>query len=123
MPTASFSTLATGTRQLVVQEALETTRCVLGQLVVVDAIDHGDVGAVARALRPARAWRRRQMRRRLVACGEDAGAFQRDVDVQLLVRQLGRVLDGGDLDLVAGGDHACRRRPSPAAGKRPCTLS
>ena len=48
MPTASFSTLATGTRQLVVQEALETIDMVLGQLVVVDAIDHGEVGAVGR---------------------------------------------------------------------------
>ncbi len=41
----------------------------------------------------------------LLLGGEDAGAFQRDVDVQFLVGQLGGVLDGGDFDLVAGGDH------------------
>ena len=45
------------------------------------------------------------MRRGLFLGGEDAGAFQRDVDVQLLVRQFGGILDRGDLDLVTGGDH------------------
>ena len=45
------------------------------------------------------------MQRRLVAGGEDAGAFQRDVHAQLPVRQLGGLLDGGDFDLVAGGGH------------------
>ena len=34
-----------------------------------------------------------------------AGAFQRDIDAQFLVRQLRRVLDRGDLDLVAVHDH------------------
>ena len=48
MPTASLSTLATGARQLVVHEALETTVCALVELVVVDAIDDGEVDAVGR---------------------------------------------------------------------------
>ena len=36
---------------------------------------------------------------------ENAGAFQGDVHVQFLVGKLGGILDGGDFDLVAGGDH------------------
>ena len=38
MPIASLSTLATGARQLVVQDAFETTSVLVGQLVVVDAV-------------------------------------------------------------------------------------
>ena len=45
------------------------------------------------------------MRRRLLARGEDAGAFERDVDAERLVRKLGRILDRRDLDLVAVDDH------------------
>ena len=40
----------------------------------------------------------------LVLGGEDAGAFHRDVDAEVLPRQLRRVALGGDLDLVAA-DH------------------
>ena len=42
---------------------------------------------------------------RLFARGENAGAFERHVDAERLVRQLGRILDRGDLDLVAVDDH------------------
>ena len=42
------STLATGARQLVVQEAFEIDHVILRQLVVVDAVDDGEVGAVGR---------------------------------------------------------------------------
>src|ERR1700689_1335808 len=45
------------------------------------------------------------MSRRLLARGEDAGAFERDIDAERLVRQLGRILDRGDLYLVAVNDH------------------
>ena len=45
------------------------------------------------------------MRRRLLACGEDPGAFERDVDAERLVRQLRRILDRRDFDLVAVNDH------------------
>ena len=93
MPTASFSTLATGARQLVVQEALETIDVILGQLVVVDAVDDREVGAVGGRGDQHALGAGGQMRRGLVLGGEDAGAFQRDVDAQLLPRQLGRVLD------------------------------
>ena len=44
------------------------------------------------------------MRRRLLAGGEDAGAFERDVDAERLVRQLGRIPDRRHLDLVAVDD-------------------
>ena len=40
------------------------------------------------------------MGRRLVTRREDAGAFQRDVDAQILPGKLARILDGGDLELV-----------------------
>jgi hypothetical protein len=73
MPTASLSTLATGARQLVVQEALETTVCALVSL----------------------SW---LMRRGFVLRGEEPGAFQRDVYAEVFPRQLRRVLERGDLD-------------------------
>ena len=40
-----------------------------------------------------------------LAIGEEAGAFQRDVDAQFLVRQLGGVALGGHLDALAVDDH------------------
>jgi len=46
------------------------------------------------------------MGRGLLLGGEDAGAFEHDLDTQLLVRQLGGVLDRRHLEgLVAGRDH------------------
>ncbi len=44
------------------------------------------------------------MRRGLVLGREKTRAFQRDVDVQRLVRQLGRIAHRGHLHLVAGRD-------------------
>ena len=63
------------------------------------------------------------MRRGLVARGEDAGAFERDVDAELLVRQLGRILDRRHLDLVAADVDRVAVDARLHAGKRPCTLS
>ena len=40
------------------------------------------------------------MQRGLVLGGEDAGAFQRDVDAEFLPRQLSGIALGGDLDLA-----------------------
>ena len=40
----------------------------------------------------------------LVAGGEDAGAFHRDVDAEFAVRQGCRILDRGDLDRLAAAD-------------------
>jgi hypothetical protein len=41
----------------------------------------------------------------LLLRGENAGAFHRDVDAQLLVRQLGGILDRGHADILAVHDH------------------
>src|ERR1700744_2716873 len=70
------------------------------QLVVVDAIDDRQIGAIGRrrhkhALRP-----RFEMGFRLLLGGEDAGAFERDVDAKLPMRQLGRIADRRDSDLL-----------------------
>ena len=61
---------------------------VLGQLVVVDAIDDGEVGAIGGGRDDDALGAGGQMRRGLVLRGEDAGAFERDVDAQILPRQL-----------------------------------
>ena len=86
-----------------------------GQLVVIDAIDHGQVGILAGGADQHALGAGVQVQSRLFAGGEQAGAFQRDIHTQFLVRQFGGVLDGGDLDPVAGGDdviaiHAHLRR-------------
>ena len=74
---------------------------ILGQLVVVDAVNDSQVRAFRRggnedALRACL-----QVGRRLLARGEDARAFERDVDAERLMRKLGRIPDRGDLDLMA----------------------
>jgi hypothetical protein len=43
------------------------------------------------------------MLRRGLALGEDAGAFERDIDPQLLPRQFRRIALGGDADLALAG--------------------
>ena len=48
---------------------------------------------------------RRQVLGGIVALGEDARAFQRDLDAQIPPGKLGRVADLDDLDLVAVDDH------------------
>ena len=78
---------------------------ILGQLVVVDAIDDRQVRAFRRRRDEDALRARLEMGRRLLARGEDAGAFERDVDAERLVRKLGRILDRGHLDLVAVDDH------------------
>ena len=78
---------------------------ILGQLVVVDAIDDGQVRAFRRRRNEDALGARLEMGRGLLARGEDAGAFERDVDAERLVRKLGRILDRGHLDLVAVDHH------------------
>ena len=77
---------------------------ILGQLVVVDAIDDGQIRAFRRRGNQDALGARLEMGRRLLARGEDAGAFERDVDAERLVRKLGRILDRGHLHLVAVDD-------------------
>lgn len=95
---------------------------VLGDLVVVDAVDHGQVGAVGGCRDDDTLGAGGEVRRSLVLRGEDAGAFERDVDAEFLPRQLRRVLDRGDLELSVP---MLIWSPSTftSCGKRPCTLS
>ena len=86
----------------------------LGQLVVVDAVDHGEVGAVGRRRYQHALGAGDQMRRGLIFRCEEAGAFERNVDAEVLPRQLGRVALGGDLDgAVADADGVALDRHSP----------
>ena len=96
---------------------------VLGQLLVVDAIDDGQVGAVGGGRDDHALGAGCEVGRRLVRGGEDAGAFQRDVDAELLVRQLGRVLDRGDLDRAAADVDGVALDLDLVPGKRPWTVS
>ena len=79
-------------------EALENDRVRLGQLVVVDAVDDGEVDAVRRRRDQHALGAGRKVERRLLLRREDAGALERDVDAELFPRQLRRVLDGGHFD-------------------------
>jgi hypothetical protein len=58
------------------------------------------------------------VRRCLLLGREDAGALQRDVDAELFVRQLGRVLDRGNPDLLVV-DQDVVAGDLTSAGKRP----
>jgi len=74
---------------------------ILGELVVVDAENDGQVGAVSRSRNDDALGAGGQVHGSLVARGEDAGALHRDVDAEFLVRERCRVLDRGDLDRLA----------------------
>ena len=100
MPTVSWISLATGARQLVVHEALETTWWTdLSYLLEVDAQGDGDVLAGRRCrdqdllAPPARCLAA------LVTLGEEAGRLDHDVDAELAPRQGGRVALGEHLQL------------------------
>jgi hypothetical protein len=71
---------------------------VLRELVVVHAVHHGEVGPLGRSGDDDALGSCLEMERRLLLRGEDAGAFESNVDAELFVRQLGRVLDRRDLD-------------------------
>ena len=74
------------------------------QLAVIDAINDGQVDALCRRRdqHPLRA--RGDMRFAAGAVGEEAGAFERDVDAVGLMRQLGGILLRGHLDALAVDD-------------------
>ena len=71
---------------------------VLRKLVVIDAVDDGEVGILARRGNEHALGTGRQMCRGLLLRGEDAGAFHQNLDAEILVRQLRRVPLGGHLD-------------------------
>src|ERR1700727_3223796 len=78
---------------------------ILGQLVVIDTIDDGQVRAFRRRRDEDALRARLEMGCRLLTRGEDARAFERDVDAERLVRKLSRILDRRHLYLVAIDDH------------------
>jgi hypothetical protein len=77
---------------------------VLRQLVVVDAVDDREVGAVGGSRDDDALGAGGQVSRGLLLRGEDAGAFHGDIDAELPVRQGRRVLDRRDPDLLAVDD-------------------
>jgi hypothetical protein len=101
MPTASLRTLATGARQFVVHGRVRDHHVIPGELVVVHPIDHGQIRAVRGRRDDDALGAGLEVRGGLLLRGEDAGAFHRDVDAEIPMRQLGRVLDGRDPDLLA----------------------
>ena len=72
-----------------------------GQLVVVDAVDHGEVRAGGRGRDQDPLGAALEVGGGLFLAGEDAGALQHDVDPEVAPGQLGRVAFGQDLDLLA----------------------
>jgi hypothetical protein len=79
--------LASGARQFVV-------------LRVVDAEDDGNVGAFGRRRDDHPLGARGQVLRRIVPIGEEARAFEDDLDAEFLPGQLRRVAHGQDLEVV-----------------------
>ena len=71
---------------------------VAGQLVVVDAVDDGEIGIVGRRGDEDALGAGVEMRLGLLLGSEEAGAFERDVDPERLPGQFRRVLDRGHLD-------------------------
>jgi hypothetical protein len=71
---------------------------VAGELVVVDAKDHREVGAGGGRGDEDPLGACLQVSRGLLLGGEQAGAFQRDIDAQVRPGQVGRIALGGDLD-------------------------
>src|SRR5436305_3074 len=74
------------------------------QLVMVDAINHRQIGAVGRRRYKHALGPRFEVGFGLVLGGEDAGAFEGDVDPKLPMRQLGRIADRRHLDLLTVDD-------------------
>ena len=112
MPNASSSTLTIGTKQFVVQLALETTLCVLRvEVGVVDAHHERAVGAVGRGRDDDERGAGVEVGGGLVPGGEEAGRLDDEVDAEVGPRQLGRVADLQHLQLVVADLDAVLRRP------------
>ena len=75
-----------------------------GELVVVYAIDDGQVDALGRGRDQDAAGAGVDMFLSALSISEEAGAFQRDLDAVRLVRKVGGVALGSDLDALAIDD-------------------
>ena len=106
MPTLSCSTLATGARQLVVQEALEITREAALEHLVVDAVDDGGIDVLAARRRDHHLLRAAlEVRAGLGLAGEEPGALEHEFGAELAPGELGRIALGEHADAVAVDDH------------------
>src|SRR6516225_4606563 len=75
------------------------------ELVVIDAIDHGEIDAISGRRHDDAFGAGGKMRGGLVLRGEDARALECNIDAEVLPRQRRRLLDGGHLDqAVADAD-------------------
>ena len=104
MPTRSLQHLGDGGQAVGRARGVRDDLVVARQLLVVDAIDDGEVGALRRRRDEHALGAGSQMHLRLVLVGEDARAFHDDVDAEVLPRQLGRILFGQHLDRRAEAD-------------------
>ncbi len=91
------------------------------ELVVVDAVDDGQIDALGRGGDQHLLGAGVEMLLGAFAIGEEAGAFERDVDAVGLVRQIGGIALGGHLDALAIDDeriafglHLAREMPMDA---------
>ncbi len=75
----------------------------LGELVVVDAVDHGEIGARARGRDEHALGAGGQVPRRALAIGESAGAFHDDVDAKVAPGKFLRRRLGKDCNILAVG--------------------
>ena len=105
MPKASLMTLASGPRQLVVQEALEMMWCAGGVVqALVDAHHDGDVLVRGRGGDQDLLGAGVDVLLRSGGLGEEAGGLDDDVDAELAPGQVGGIALGEDLDDVAVDD-------------------
>jgi hypothetical protein len=92
-----------------------------GQLVMVDAEHDGQVDFLGRCRDQHALGAGIEVLLAACAVGEEAGAFQRDVDAVGGVRQVGRIAFGGHVDALAVDDQVIAIDFDRAAGNAPCT--
>ncbi len=105
MPTPSFRTLATGARQLVVQDALRDDLVLGLEARVVHAVDDGHVHAVGRRRDQHLLRTGVEMPSGRLALGEDARALEHESDSERAPRKLRQVLLGDHLDRPGADVH------------------
>jgi hypothetical protein len=89
MPIESFSTLATGRQAVGGAGGVGDDRVLGRQLVVIDAVDDGEIDALGRRRDQHALGAGVEMLLGALAVGEEAGAFERDVDIVRGMRELG----------------------------------
>ncbi len=101
MPTEIVQHLGDGSQAVRRARGVRNDEMVLRQLVVVDAVDDGQVGAVGRCRDEHPLGAGIEMQLRLFLRREDAGALECNINAESLMRQLGGILDRRHLDRAA----------------------